>query len=129
MLAQYANRARNIQNKPVVNRDASSALIAELRRQVQLLATELLKVRSEGKAGDGAMSTPREMLQLLATQNLGSTTPSAGNVAMTTKSNASGAELAKLQDQISMLRSQVTDGDLEVQRLTDELKRVSVAVP
>lgn len=127
---QYANRARNIQNKPIVNRDANSALITELRRQVQLLATELLKYRSEGKGGDGSSGTTREMLQMLATQNLGSTTGSSsisGNAAMTVKSSANAAELAKLQDEISLLRSQLTDSDYEIQRLTDQLKRVLLA--
>jgi hypothetical protein len=128
---RYANRARNIQNKPVVNRDANSALITELRRQVQLLATELLKYRSEGKSGDGNSGTTREMLQMLATQNLGSTTGSSsigGNAAMTVKSSANAAELAKFQDEISLLRSQLTDSDYEIQRLTDQLKRVLHAI-
>ena len=33
---KYANRARNIQNKPVVNVDPTSLIIQELRRQVQV---------------------------------------------------------------------------------------------
>lgn len=130
---QYANRARNIQNKPIVNRDANSAIISELRRQVQLLATELLKFRSEGKTSDSAGSTTREMLQTLATQNLGSTTPGTallgGNAAMTVRGNANTAELTKLQDEVSLLRSQLTDSDYEIQRLTDQLKRVRCRQP
>jgi hypothetical protein len=31
---KYASRARNIKNKPVVNRDANSMLIEALRKQV-----------------------------------------------------------------------------------------------
>ena len=33
---RYANRARNIQNKPVINRDPTSVVISELKRQVQV---------------------------------------------------------------------------------------------
>lgn len=42
---RYANRARNIQNKPVVNRDPTLVMIDDLRRVVQTLATELVDVR------------------------------------------------------------------------------------
>jgi kinesin family protein 4/21/27 len=31
---KYASRARNIKNKPVVNRDANSILIEQLRKKV-----------------------------------------------------------------------------------------------
>ena len=38
---KYASRARNIKNKPVVNRDANSILIEGLRNQVTTLQTEV----------------------------------------------------------------------------------------
>ena len=38
---KYASRARNIKNKPVVNRDANSMLIEALRNQVTTLQTEI----------------------------------------------------------------------------------------
>ena len=38
---KYASRARNIKNKPVVNRDANSILIEGLRNQVTSLQTEI----------------------------------------------------------------------------------------
>ncbi|KAG7398824.1 Kinesin-like protein kif21b [Phytophthora boehmeriae] len=41
---KYANRARNIQNKPVVNRDESS----ELRRQLEMLQMEVHRLRNPG---------------------------------------------------------------------------------
>lgn len=43
---RYANRAKNIQNKAVVNMDAGSKMIAELRGQLKAMAIELLRVRS-----------------------------------------------------------------------------------
>ena len=42
---KYANRARNIKNKPVVNRDPASQQIAQLRQQVYELQKELLNSR------------------------------------------------------------------------------------
>ena len=42
---KYANRARNIKNKPVVNRDPASQQIAQLRQQVYELQKELLGTR------------------------------------------------------------------------------------
>jgi hypothetical protein len=44
----YANRARNIQNKAVINRDEQSSIVAELQRQVQLLQEELFAFRHPG---------------------------------------------------------------------------------
>ena len=38
---KYASRARNIKNKPVVNRDANSMLIEALRNQITTLQTEI----------------------------------------------------------------------------------------
>lgn len=45
---RYANRAKNIQNNAVINVDAGSRKLAELRAQVQMLARELLSIRVKG---------------------------------------------------------------------------------
>jgi len=53
---RYANRAKNIQNKAVINMDAGSKLIADLRLQLGAMASELLRVRgmvAEGVVVDG----------------------------------------------------------------------------
>ncbi|XP_034946309.1 kinesin-like protein KIF21A isoform X2 [Chelonus insularis] len=51
---KYANRARNIKNKVMINQDKSSRTIASLRREIQQLQLELLEYR-QGKrvVGDG----------------------------------------------------------------------------
>lgn len=41
----YANRARNIQNKVMVNQDKTSRQIAELRMELQALQLELLEYK------------------------------------------------------------------------------------
>jgi hypothetical protein len=45
---RYANRARNIKNKPRVNRDPTLLLVVELKSLVQTLAMELIDVRRNG---------------------------------------------------------------------------------
>lgn len=48
---RYANRAKNIQNKAVVNMDAGSKMIMELREQIKAIAVDFLRVR--GLVADG----------------------------------------------------------------------------
>ncbi|KAK4352319.1 hypothetical protein RND71_027837 [Anisodus tanguticus] len=55
---KYANRARNIQNKAVVNRDPMAAQMQRMRSQIEQLQAELLYVRGESGA-------PFEELQIL----------------------------------------------------------------
>lgn len=50
---RYANRAKNIQNKAVINMDAGSKMIADLRAQIKAIAEELLRVR--GMVADGVV--------------------------------------------------------------------------
>jgi hypothetical protein len=49
---RYANRARNIKNKPVVNRDPSAAQILLLRQQLAAARAEVDVLRSQ-LGGDG----------------------------------------------------------------------------
>ncbi|PON91611.1 Kinesin-like protein [Trema orientale] len=55
---KYANRARNIQNKAVINRDPMAAQLQRMRSQIEQLQAELLFYR-------GDSSTPYEELQIL----------------------------------------------------------------
>ncbi|KAG0590351.1 hypothetical protein M758_1G087500 [Ceratodon purpureus] len=42
---KYANRARNIRNKPVINRDPQSVMLNQLRQEIRALQVELLNQR------------------------------------------------------------------------------------
>lgn len=42
---KYANRARNIQNKVIINQDKSSRTIALLKKEIQELRLELLEYK------------------------------------------------------------------------------------
>uniref|UniRef100_A0A162A4H0 Kinesin motor domain-containing protein n=1 Tax=Daucus carota subsp. sativus TaxID=79200 RepID=A0A162A4H0_DAUCS len=55
---KYANRARNIQNKAIVNRDPVAAQMQRMQNQIEQLQAELLYVR-------GDSGTPFEELQML----------------------------------------------------------------
>ncbi|KAG1363947.1 kinesin-like protein KIN-4A [Cocos nucifera] len=49
---KYANRARNIQNKPIVNRNPISDEMQRMRQQIEYLQAELLCARGGGTASD-----------------------------------------------------------------------------
>lgn len=49
---KYANRARNIQNKPIVNRDPMSNEMKKMRQQLEYLQAELLCARGGGSSND-----------------------------------------------------------------------------
>ena len=65
---RFANRAKNIQNHPVINVDATSQLVANLREQVRALATEVLWARANPSALSNSRPFSVELLQSLAGQ-------------------------------------------------------------
>lgn len=61
---RYANRARNIKNKPVVNRDPAAAQIAALRQQLAAAKAENVELRRQlGMAGG---LSPRDELGIMS---------------------------------------------------------------
>ncbi|GMF46230.1 unnamed protein product [Phytophthora fragariaefolia] len=93
---KYANRARNIQNKPVVNRDEASAMTMELRRQVQMLQMEVHRLRNPG------LSESELKMETVGTNFIG---------------------MANDFDSFGNLRTRAENAENEVARLTAELKR------
>ncbi|CAI9116148.1 OLC1v1017224C1 [Oldenlandia corymbosa var. corymbosa] len=55
---KYANRARNIQNKAIINRDPMAAQVQRMKNQIEMLQAELLFFRGES-------TVPFEELQIL----------------------------------------------------------------
>ncbi|GFP89555.1 chromosome-associated kinesin kif4 [Phtheirospermum japonicum] len=55
---KYANRARNIQNKAIINRDPAAAQLQRMRSQIEQLQAELLYLR-------GDSSAPAEEIKIL----------------------------------------------------------------
>jgi DNA-binding CsgD family transcriptional regulator len=65
---KYANRARNIQNKAVINRDPVTAEMQKLRSQLEQLQTELLFSRS-GSAALEELQLLQQKVSLLELKN------------------------------------------------------------
>ncbi|TDH67182.1 hypothetical protein CCR75_000716 [Bremia lactucae] len=93
---KYANRARNIQNKPIVNRDEASAMTIELRRQVQSLQMEVHRLRNPG------LSDSELKMATVGTNFIG---------------------MSSDFESFSNLQSRTENAENEVARLTAELKR------
>lgn len=66
---RYANRARNIKNKPRVNRDPALVLVADLKTLVITLATELLEVRKSIGGLPPESATSIDELELILMNN------------------------------------------------------------
>lgn len=124
--AQYANRARNIQNKPVVNRDANSMVISELRDKVQALAAELLRIRSgggEGTGEDGEGRVSGATLRELAVASTPSR-PTQRPLQRVSSARTGSVDMsAPVQRELTLLRARAAEAEGEVLRLTEEAKR------
>ena len=115
---RYANRAKNIQNNAVVNIDAGSRLVAELRQQVQALATDLLRAK-EGDLADGCFTI--DTLQSLAAGS-----DPTGSLPATSRSDGGPAAgfTPRLADQCTQERIQQVEKELTS---TQEQLRLSKA--
>ncbi|CAH8389648.1 unnamed protein product [Eruca vesicaria subsp. sativa] len=65
---KYANRARNIQNKAVINRDPAAAQMQRMRSQIEQLQTELLFYRGDSGSFD-ELQILKHKVSLLETSN------------------------------------------------------------
>jgi hypothetical protein len=71
---RYANRARNIKNKPIVNRDPALIVIDELKNCLKLISSQLLEARKSKKYTENENNlVTNEMLENFANNNLSST--------------------------------------------------------
>ncbi|XP_024371268.1 uncharacterized protein [Physcomitrium patens] len=61
---KYANRARNIRNNPVINRDPQSVMLNQLRQEIRALQVELLNLRMHNM-GLETVSGPQSLEILL----------------------------------------------------------------
>ncbi|PWA55123.1 P-loop containing nucleoside triphosphate hydrolases superfamily protein [Artemisia annua] len=102
---KYANRARNIQNKAIVNRDPVNAQMQMMKNQIEQLQAELLYVK-------GDSSTPFEELQILKQK-----------IALLERSNADlQKQLQEHQANVEYLTKQATDAQFEKDKLLLKLE-------
>ncbi|KAK8291024.1 hypothetical protein V6Z12_D06G035700 [Gossypium hirsutum] len=66
---KYANRARNIQNKAVVNRDPMASQLQAMRSQIEQLQAELLFYRGDGNASFDELQILKHKVSLLEASN------------------------------------------------------------
>ncbi|CAN4122383.1 unnamed protein product [Withania somnifera] len=66
---KYANRARNIQNKAIVNRDPMAAQMQRMRSQIEQLQAELLYVRGDSGAPFEELQILKNKISLLEASN------------------------------------------------------------
>ncbi|XVE95183.1 hypothetical protein REPUB_Repub02eG0074500 [Reevesia pubescens] len=66
---KYANRARNIQNKAVINRDPMTAQLQRMRSQIEQLQAELLFYRGDGNASFDELQILKHKVSLLEASN------------------------------------------------------------
>ena len=132
---RYSNRARNIQNRAVVNVDPTTKLVGELRGRVKDLAGELLRVRtvlseSSGDALNGIGGTfTDDALRILASGGDAQTASSAPSSLVTAEAPDSGT-LPPAGDIVhptsvtdASLRQRHAEADAELSRITTSLKR------
>lgn len=123
---RYANRARNIQNNAVINLDAGSRLVAELRTQIKALAGELL-IFQEQTGNDSLRVFKISELKILANGgdssklDLVNRSGSRTNSSNETKENGDSAfiedykaEIAKLKSMSKQLKSDLASKSEEL---------------
>lgn len=138
---RYANRARNIQNKPVVNRDPTMILIDEMKVLLMRLAVEVKEARNKGVAIENGV--PTEIVDgLTRTCSEGSNGPtSLSNKLTLTLGGGSGltpirsstpvrsaySSISPAPDgtarTIVQLKARAESADFEVTRLTENVKQ------
>ena len=119
---KYASRARNIKNKPVVNRDPASQQIAQLRQMVYELQKELLNTRKVLLHNDIHFEQKIELPDADQLEKMGSAIESANKtmgILMPTghaggSSGANQAEVKRLEQQVQELKAQFASKDKEL---------------
>jgi hypothetical protein len=131
---RYANRAKNIQNHAVVNMDAKSRLVSDLRRKMQMLAADLLKAK-DGNLAD--CTVPIEVIESIADGGDGENIPSFENISFSTMHRTPGSprkpmevekKLHKLKAENEAYRIQLESmSKQEEEKSSNELQKAFVA--
>jgi hypothetical protein len=140
---RYSARARNIKNKPVINRDANASQVAALKAEIEALRAQLLQQGGDGAGGGGLLlGAPlagslgfRGAVDLLRTPG-----PLArAGVSLQSLLEATGAaDVADIINRLSAMRQATQEADSlraraeesegEVLRLLGELQRVRASL-
>ena len=133
---RYANRARNIKNKPVLNRDPTLMIIDELKQIVATVSMELLDIKRKKRYEEREDSVSIAQLELWCAGNSVSGSGGGGNgfsagplqshtapvIANTgTRRTFPPSQKVKMNSEVLSLREQVSFCDFEVRRLNDQV--------
>ncbi len=117
---RYANRARNIENKPIINRDPTVTLIDDLKSLLKITSMEIIKLRSDFnvKVSDGLL-TNDQLLQYsqynsnntgIDYTNIQQNQPRKSNQTKNVTNNEiNDFEIKRLTEQIKILRNSLSD--------------------
>ena len=114
---KYANRAKNIKNKPIINRDPNSAKIEALRLRMGVLETAVTHFRA-GNAAE-AEEALRNLEGVVAS---GGMAGGSGQVSAGGRGSISGEVGGASAEEVSSLRDQNLVLEAELKRLSDRLK-------
>ncbi|KAL1428657.1 hypothetical protein MTO96_003007 [Rhipicephalus appendiculatus] len=114
---RYADRARKIKNKPVVNIDPVQAELAQLRQQLQDATIELMRCRTLGDGGcqPGENNDSKKDLELLL----------ARNTELENENQRLSGELHHALDQLGESSERLIITELEVQKLKELVVQLS----
>ncbi|KAK3289430.1 hypothetical protein CYMTET_3141 [Cymbomonas tetramitiformis] len=127
---KYANRAKNIKNKPVINRDPEQAQLAQMRDEINALQSALLKQKSLD--GDSILevlanfnmealegSANRRLVEELYARMVGNG-QTGDDSKLQEQHEAAEKEVARLRGELSQLQSQVAALNEQVLAVTTE---------
>lgn len=104
---RYANRARNIKNKPVVNRDPTLVMIDELKHQLKNISTELLEMRRKQQYVEVDNPVPIEVLENWAQTSVKLSCASPTGAVMRSNANVTSTSSIALSARSAMLNHEL----------------------
>ena len=113
---KYAQRARNIRNKPVVNRDPQSTIISQLKQQVFELQNELMAYKRSGGSGNFKDGTFPNNPNHSAFSNMFS-----GKIGHQREEN-------NLQEDVKMLKIKLFQNEKELVKVRGELQQTKMSL-
>ena len=124
---KYASRARNIKNKPIINRDANSMLIEALRTQITGLQTEIFEY--QGLLKSNSIEIPanlKETVEMKALERRQSITMNANQIAgLSNAGMPSGGSQAQVSNsELRELKLKLARKEKEAKDLKDELSEI-----
>lgn len=116
---RYADRARKIKNKPVVNIDPAQAEVAQLRQQLQEAMIELMRCRTLGEGGDQSRGNENEESKKEIALVL------SRNAELENENRRLSGELHRALDQLGESSERLIITELEVQKLKELVVQLS----